>query len=305
MEKIRFPKKKGKRVNYLPLVLMMLPGILYLLVNNYLPMFGIMIAFKKLDYAKGIFASEWVGFENFEFLFRTKDFFIMIRNTLLYNIVFIFGGLVASLAIAVMMTEIGKLKIAKAIQPIICFPNMISIIIVAYLVYGFLGGDGWINNTILHGDGISWYSQPQYWPFILTLVHFWKGAGYGSIIYIATMSGIDVGLYEAAKLDGATKMQQICLITLPIIRPMVVLMLLMSIGRIFSSDFGLFLQVPMDSGALYTTTQTIDTYVYRALMKLNDVSMSSAASVFQSIIGFVLVLISNLIVRKVDPDSSL
>lgn len=305
MEKIRFPKKKGKRVNYLPLVLMMLPGILYLLVNNYLPMFGIMIAFKKLDYAKGIFASEWVGFENFEFLFRTKDFFIMIRNTLLYNIVFIFGGLVASLAIAVMMTEIGKLKIAKAIQPIICFPNMISIIIVAYLVYGFLGGDGWINNTILHGDGISWYSQPQYWPFILTLVHFWKGAGYGSIIYIATMSGIDVGLYEAAKLDGATKMQQIRLITLPIIRPMVVLMLLMSIGRIFSSDFGLFLQVPMDSGALYTTTQTIDTYVYRALMKLNDVSMSSAASVFQSIIGFVLVLLSNLIVRKVDPDSSL
>ena len=286
MEKIRFPKKKGKRVNYLPLVLMMLPGILYLLVNNYLPMFGIMIAFKKLDYAKGIFASEWVGFENFEFLFRTKDFFIMIRNTLLYNIVFIFGGLVASLAIAVMMTEIGKLKIAKAIQPIICFPNMISIIIVAYLVYGFLGGDGWINNTILHGDGISWYSQPQYWPFILTLVHFWKGAGYGSIIYIATMSGIDIGLYEAAKLDGATKMQQIRLITLPIIRPMVVLMLLMSIGRIFSSDFGLFLQVPMDSGALYTTTQTIDTYVYRALMKLNDVSMSSAASVFQSIIGF-------------------
>ena len=259
MEKIRFPKKKGKRVNYLPLVLMMLPGILYLLVNNYLPMFGIMIAFKKLDYAKGIFASEWVGFENFEFLFRTKDFFIMIRNTLLYNIVFIFGGLVASLAIAVMMTEIGKLKIAKAIQPIICFPNMISIIIVAYLVYGFLGGDGWINNTILHGDGISWYSQPQYWPFILTLVHFWKGAGYGSIIYIATMSGIDIGLYEAAKLDGATKMQQIRLITLPIIRPMVVLMLLMSIGRIFSSDFGLFLQVPMDSGALYTTTQTIDT----------------------------------------------
>ncbi len=305
MGKISFPKRKGRRVNYLPLVLMMLPGILYLLVNNYLPMFGIVIAFKKLDYAKGIFASEWVGFENFEFLFRTKDFFIMIRNTLLYNLVFIFGGLAASLAIAVMMTEIGKLRIAKAIQPIICFPNMISIIIVAYLVYGFLGGDGWINNTILHGNGISWYSQPKYWPFILTLVHFWKGAGYGSIIYIATMSGIDIGLYEAAKLDGATKMQQIRLITLPIIRPMVILMLLMSVGRIFSSDFGLFLQVPMDSGALYNTTQTIDTYVYRALMKLNDVSMSSAASVFQSIIGFVLVLVSNLIVRKVDPDSSL
>lgn len=298
-------KKKSKRVNYVPLILMMMPGVIYLIVNNYLPMFGITIAFKNLDYTKGIFKSDWVGLKNFEFLFKTKDFYIIMRNTLCYNLVFIFGGLVASLAIAVMMTEIGNWKIAKVIQPIICFPNMVSIVIVAYLVYGFLGGDGWINNTLMHGNGISWYSKPQYWPYILTLVHFWKGAGYGSIIYIATMSGIDKGLYEAARLDGASKWQQIRLITLPIIRPMIILMLLMSIGRIFSSDFGLFLQVPMDSGALYNSTQTIDTYVYRALMKLNDVSMSSAASVFQSVLGFVLVLLSNLLVRKVDPDSSL
>jgi len=303
MESVKRAKKR--RVNYLPLILMMLPGIAYMIVNNYLPMFGITIAFKNLDYSKGIFGSEWVGLKNFEFLFRSKDFFMIIRNTILYNIVFILGGTFASLAIAVMMTELGKHKIAKVLQPIICFPNMISIVIVAYLVYGFLGGDGWINNTLLKGDGISWYSKPEYWPFILTLVHFWKGAGYGSIIYIATMSGIDVGLYEAAKLDGATKMQQIRLITIPIIRPMIMLMLLLSIGRIFSSDFGLFLQVPMDSGALYNTTQTIDTYVYRALMKLNDVSMSSAASVFQSIMGFILVMLSNLLVRKVDPQSSL
>ena len=303
MESVKRAKKR--RVNYLPLILMMLPGIAYMIVNNYLPMFGITIAFKNLDYSKGIFGSEWVGLKNFEFLFRSKDFFMIIRNTILYNIVFILGGTFASLAIAVMMTELGKHRIAKVLQPIICFPNMISIVIVAYLVYGFLGGDGWINNTLLKGDGISWYSKPEYWPFILTLVHFWKGAGYGSIIYIATMSGIDVGLYEAAKLDGATKMQQIRLITIPIIRPMIMLMLLLSIGRIFSSDFGLFLQVPIDSGALYNTTQTIDTYVYRALMKLNDVSMSSAASVFQSIMGFILVMLSNLLVRKVDPQSSL
>ena len=303
MESVKRAKKR--RVNYLPLILMMLPGIAYMIVNNYLPMFGITIAFKNLDYSKGIFGSEWVGLKNFEFLFRSKDFFMIIRNTILYNIVFILGGTFASLAIAVMMTELGKHRIAKVLQPIICFPNMISIVIVAYLVYGFLGGDGWINNTLLKGDGISWYSKPEYWPFILTLVHFWKGAGYGSIIYIATMSGIDVGLYEAAKLAGATNMQQIRLITSPIIRPMIMLMLLLSIGRIFSSDFGLFLQVPMDSGALYNTTQTIDTYVYRALMKLNDVSMSSAASVFQSIMGFILVMLSNLLVRKVDPQSSL
>ena len=167
--------------------------------------------------------------KNFEFLFKTKDFYIIMRNTLCYNLVFIFGGLAASLTIAVMMTEIGNWKIAKVIQPVICFPNMVSIVIVAYLVYGFLGGDGWINNTLLHGNGISWYSKPQYWPYILTFVHFWKGAGYGSIIYIATMSGIDKGLYEAARLDGASKWQQIRLITLPIIRPMIILMLLMSI----------------------------------------------------------------------------
>ena len=167
--------------------------------------------------------------KNFEFLFKTKDFYIIMRNTLCYNLVFIFGGLAASLAIADMMTEIGNRKIAKVIQPVICFPNMVSIVIVAYLVYGFLGGDGWINNTLLHRNGISWYSKPQYWPYILTFVHFWKGAGYGSIIYIATMSGIDKGLYEAARLDGASKWQQIRLITLPIIRPMIILMLLMSI----------------------------------------------------------------------------
>ena len=204
-----------------------------------------------------------------------------------------------------MMTEIGKLKIAKFIQPAICFPNMVSIIIVAYLVFAFLGSNGFVNNSILGGDGINWYKEAKYWPFILTIVNFWKTAGYGSIIYIASISGIDKSLYEAAKIDGAGKMKQIFGITLPIIRPMIILMLLLSVGRIFNSDFGLFLQVPMNSGMLYSTTQTIDTYVYRALMELNDVSMSSAASVFQAVIGFVLVLIANGVVRRVDRESAL
>ena len=157
----------------------------------------------------------------------------------------------------------------------------------------------------MHGNEIGWYRESKYWPFILTIVQFWRTAGYSSIIYIASISGIDKSLYEAAKLDGATKMQQIFRITLPIIRPMIILMLLMSIGRIFNSDFGLFLQVPMNSGTLYETTQTIDTYVYRALMERNDVSMSSAASVFQAVLGFALVMTSNLIVRKIDKDSAL
>ena len=305
MTKISVRKRRSRRVNYIPLYLMMLPGILYLLINNYLPMFGIVIAFKNFSYKKGIWGSDWCGLKNFEFLFRTKDAFIMIRNTLLYNLLFILLGLVIALCIAIMMTEIGRWKIAKVIQPIICFPNMISIIIVSYLVYAFLGSNGFINHTVLNGNGIGWYSEAKYWPFILPIVYFWKSAGYSSIIYIASMSGIDPTLYEAAKLDGATKMQQIFKITLPIIRPMIMLMLLLNVGRIFSSDFGLFLQVPMNSGMLYNTTQTIDTYVYRALMELNDIGMSSAASVFQSIVGFVLVIASNLCVRRMDPESAL
>ena len=303
-EKARI-KGNSKRQNHAPLYLMLLPGLAYLIVNNYLPMYGLTIAFRKLDYQKGILRSPIVGFQNFEFLFKTKDAWIMIRNTVGYNIVFILLGIVVAVTIAIFMTEIGKMKVAKVIQPIICFPNMISIIVISYLVYAFLGTNGFINNTILGGQGISWYRESKYWPVILTIVHFWQVAGYSSIIYIATMSGIDAELYEAAKLDGANKMQQIFHITLPLIRPTVILMLLMSVGRIFNSDFGLFLQVPMNSGMLYPTTQTIDTYSYRALMELNDVGKSSATGVFQSVLGFALVVISNLIVRKVDSDSAL
>lgn len=298
--------RKSKRISYLPLILMMLPGLIYLLINNYLPMYGLTIAFRRLDYSKGILKSPFVGFENFEFLFKTKDAWIMIRNTVAYNVVFILLGIVVAVAIALMMTEIGKMRIAKVIQPIICFPNMVSIVVISYLVYAFFGSNGFVNNSILGpGNSIAWYKEAKYWPTILTIVHFWQVAGYSSIIYIATISGIDTGLYEAARLDGASRWQQICKITLPLIKPTIILMLLMSVGRIFNSDFGLFLQVPMNSGMLYDTTQTIDTYSYRALMQLNDVSKSSATGVFQSVIGFVLVLISNLIVRHVDKDSAL
>lgn len=296
---------KSKRMSYIPLFLMLLPGLAYLIINNYLPMYGLTIAFRRLDYSKGILNSPIVGFENFEFLFKTKDAWIMIRNTVAYNVVFIFLGIVVAVSIALMMTEIGKMRIAKVIQPIICFPNMVSMVVISYLVYAFLGSNGCINNTVLSGESISWYKEAKYWPVILTIVHFWQVAGYSSIIYIATMSGIDSGLYEAARLDGASKWQQITQITLPLIRPTIILMLLMSVGRIFNSDFGLFLQVPMNSGMLYETTQTIDTYSYRALMQLNDVSKSSATGVFQSVIGFVLVMVSNLIVRHVDKDSAL
>ena len=303
-------KKKSRRRaeirKTIPLFLMMLPGLVYLFCNNYLPMFGILIAFKKVNFSIGILQSPWVGFQNFEFLFKTKAAWTMIRNTVCYNVVFISLGLVISVAIAILMAEISSRKIAKVIQPIICFPSMVSAVILSFLVYGFLSNTyGFINTTILKDNPINWYASAQYWPFILTIVHFWQSSGQSSIIYMASIGGIDKGLYESARLDGANKMQQIWNITLPMLRPMIILMTLMSIGRIFNSDFGLFYQVPLGQGLLTSTTQTIDTYVYRALLELNNVGMSSAASVFQAIIGFLLVVISNAIVRKVDNENAL
>ena len=299
-------KRQEERKRNIPLYLMMLPGLLYLIANNYLPMFGILIAFKKVNFTVGLFKSPWCGFDNFEYLFKTKDAFLMIRNTVCYNLVWIALGLVISVFIAICMAEISSRKIAKVIQPVICFPSMVSAVILSFIVYAFLSTSyGYLNATIFKDSPVNWYATAKYWPLILTIVHFWQSAGQSSIIYMASIGGIDKSLYESARLDGATKWQQICHITLPMLKPMIILMLLMSIGRIFNSDFGLFYQVPLGNGLLASTTQTIDTYVYRALLELNNISMSSAASVFQAIIGFVLVLVSNLLVRVVEPDNAL
>lgn len=303
-------KKKASRkagfLNTLPLYLMMLPGLVYLVCNNYLPMFGILIAFKKVNFSMGIFESPWCGFQNFEYLFKTKDAVIMIRNTLAYNAAWILMGMVIAVFIAICMAEISSRPIAKIIQPVICFPSMVSAVILSFIVYAFLSTSyGYVNTAILRGQKINWYATAKYWPFILTIVHFWQSSGQSSIIYMASIGGIDKGLYESARIDGAGKLKQIWYITLPMLKPMMILMLLMSIGRIFNSDFGMFYQVPLGSGLLYSTTQTIDTYVYRALIELNDVGMSSAASVFQAVIGFALVIASNAFVRAIDPDDAL
>jgi len=290
----------------LPFFGLMAPALIYIFINNYLPMFGVFIAFKNINYSKGIFGSDWIGFKNFEFLFKTKDAYIMLRNTLGYNLLFIVLGIVLSVSLAILMNEIGKTLLAKIAQPIIIFPNMISMVIVAYIGFAFLNSQtGFINKSILPGSPISWYSKAQYWPYILTVVHIWKVTGYGSIIYMASIGGIDKELFEAARVDGASRWRQILHITLPLLKPTVIIMVLMSISKIFNSDFGLFYQVPMNSGVLYKTTQTIDTYVYRALMEQSDIGMSSAASLFQSVVGFVLVIVANQIVAKVDADNRL
>lgn len=300
-------KRRAFRKN-LPLFLIAVPGLVYLLINNYIPMFGIYLAFKKITYPN-IFTGKWCGFDNFKFLFQTNDAWIMIRNTVIYNLVFIVLGTVFAVFIAILMSEVTKYFCSKVFQAGIILPNLVSMVIVAYLVYAFLNPDtGLVNNSILKAAGkssVNWYTASGYWPFIIVFVQIWKSAGYSSIVYIASIAGIDKGLYEAARLDGAGKMRQIFSVTLPQLRPTIIMMVLMSLGRLFSSDFGLFYQVPMNSGPLFSVTQTIDTYVYRGLMTYGNPGMSSAAGLFQSIIGFILVITANAIVRKIDSDNAL
>lgn len=294
---------------FLPLYLMMIPGAIYLIINNYIPMGGLIIAFKNYNYRLGIFGSKWAGLSNFEFLFKTKDAFIITRNTLLYNTAFIIIGTMFAIIVAILLNEIHSKAAKKFYQTVILVPFLISIVVVSYLVYAFLSTDsGFINNSILKALGIepiSWYTTEKYWPAILIIVNIWKSFGYSCIIYYATLVGIDKGYYEAAVIDGANRWQQVIHITLPSLKPTIITLTLMAIGKIFYSDFGLFYQVPMNSGPLIDVTNTIDTYVYRGLMSLNNIGMSSAAGFYQSLMGFVLVITANAIVRKLNPENAL
>ena len=301
---------KGKQFKkFLPLYLMLLPGCAYLFINNYIPMGGIIIAFKKMDFSKGILRSPWNGLENFRFLFQTKDAFIITRNTILYNLAFIIVNMVVGILFAILISEIQSKLAKKVYQSVILVPFLMSMVILSYIVYAlFSSENGMINNSILPLLGMepkSWYNEPRYWPAILIITNCWKGVGYGCLIYLSTIVGIDKAYYEAAKLDGATRWQQIKYITLPGLKTTVITLTLLSVGRIFYSDFGLFYQVPMNSGTILNTTNVIDTYVYRALLQLGNVGMASAAGVYQSLVGFVIVLMSNLLVKKIDPDSAL
>ncbi len=301
--------RKNRLAKTGPLLMIAAPGILYLLINNYLPMFGVFLAFKDFNYFKGIFGSDWSGFDNFRFLFKTRDAWIMTRNTILYNAAFIIIGTIIAIFIAILLFELGQRRRVRLFQSALMLPNLFSWVVVGFVVYAFLNADtGYINNTVFPWLGIqpfSWYSTPGPWPAILILVYLWKYMGVTSIVYIASIAGIDKGVYEAAQIDGATKIQQILKITVPLLRPTVIIMVLMAIGRIFYSDFGLFYQVPQNSGRLFGVTQTIDTYVYRGLMELNDVGMSAAAALYQSVVGLLLVLGANALVRKLDSDNAL
>jgi ABC-type polysaccharide transport system, permease component len=294
---------------YRSLFLMMVPGLAYLLVNNYAPMLGLAIAFKDIDFAKGFFGSPWVGFKNFVYLFATSDAMAITRNTILYNIAFIAINTIVALFTAILLNEVRSKSALKAYQSAILIPNLISMVIVSYLVLAFLSSDcGFMNKTVqplLGKESVSWYNEPKYWPPILVFINAWKNVGFLTVIFYAGIIGIDAEMYEAARMDGASKTRQIMHITIPQIVPLVIMMVLLFVGKIFYADFGLFYQVPLDSGSLYDATNVIDTYVYRALMQIGDIGMSSAAGFYQSLVGFVTVLASNLVVRKISPENAL
>ncbi|MDR1531311.1 MAG: ABC transporter permease subunit [Clostridiales bacterium] len=302
-------KKAVKWKRFMPFYIMALPGVVYLFCNNYLPMAGIVIAFKHLDFRKGIFGSEWAGLDNFKFLFASKNAFEITRNTLLYNGLFLVLGTVLAITLAVLMNEVQGKAASRLYQCLILLPFLISWVIASYLVNAFIAADtGLINNGILKPLGqkpVSWYNSKQYWPAILTICNTWKSIGYGMIIYLSSIISISQDYYEAAIIDGASKFKQIRLITLPLIKPTVITMTILTVGRIFYSDFGLFYQVPKNSGTLYSVTRTIDVYVYNALMNNSDYGMSSAASIYQSLVGFVLIISTNALLRKLSKDNAL
>ncbi|EUJ23243.1 sugar ABC transporter permease [Listeria grandensis] len=292
---------------------MVLPGVAWFLIFAYLPMFGTVIAFKdyRVDgsgFISSLMSSDWVGLENFKFLFRTDDAFIITRNTVLYNLVFIVVGLLLGVALAIVFNSLVNKRMAKVYQTGMLFPYFLSWVVVSYFLYSFLSEDSGLLNSLIvsfGGDPISWYSDPHYWPFILIFMNIWKGMGYGSIVYLAAIAGIDRNYYEAAMIDGAGKWQQIRHVTIPALTPLIIILTILNVGKIFNSDFGLFYQLPRNSGPLFPVTDVIDTYVYRGLTSLGDISMSAAAGLYQSIVGFILVMLTNYIVKKIDPEYAL
>ena len=288
-----------------------IPGTIWFLIFAYLPMVGVVIAFKNWKiqggFIESLFNSEWVGLANFKFLFQSSDAWLITKNTVLYNIVFIILGIVLPVTLAILLNELLNKKLAKFYQSSMFLPYFLSWVVVSYCLYAFLSPEkGYVNGILqsMGGKGISWYTEPKYWPFIIIFMSQWKAVGYGTVVYLASICGIDKSYYEAAMIDGASKFQQIKYITVPLLKPVMIIMFITSIGGMFRGDLGLFYQLPKDSGALYPVTNVIDTYVYRGLMNLGDIGMSSAASLYQSFVGLILIVTSNAIVRKVDEENA-
>jgi len=291
------------------LYLLVLPGIVYFVIFKYLPMIGVIIAFQDYSFVKGFFGSKFVGLKNFEFFFTSLDCWQVTFNTIYLNILFIFTGLIFSVLIALVLSEISGKIFKKVTQSIVILPHFISWPLVSMFTFAlFTYNVGVINQQILKPlniDPVNFYQTPGIWPIILVCMKIWKGAGFGSIVYLAAIAGIDQEIYEAAKIDGASRIQCIMKITLPQLRSTAVLLTILSIGGIFHGDLGMIYALVGDNSFLYPTTDVIDTYVYRQLRQMSNVSMSAAVGLYQSLVGFILVNLSNLLAKKVEPDSAI
>lgn len=302
-KKNNFNKNRTKQ-----LTILALPAIICLIIFNYLPVFGLILAFKDYRFDKGIFGSDWVGFKNFDFFFKSQDAWRITRNTLVLNFIFIITVIGGSVILAIFLSEVTKKATLKIYQTAMFFPYFLSWPVVAYVVYAFLNYDLGIFNTFLGWFGkepVMWYFEAKKWPGILTLVNFWKSVGYNTLIFYAGLMAIDPALYEAASIDGANILKKITKITIPMLKPLIIMMTLLRLGKIFYADFGLFYMVTRNTGVLYSTTDVIDTYVYRALSVIGDTGMATAAGFYQAIVGFIVVLTFNGIVRKYSKDSAL
>ncbi|MGQ9631004.1 MAG: ABC transporter permease [bacterium] len=292
----------------LELSLMALPALVLIFIFSYLPMFGIIIAFKTFKVNLGFLKSPWVGLKNFDFFFASQDAWRITRNTIGYNAAFIVLGLIISVAFALMLHEITRRAYIKFYQTVFFFPYFLSWVVAGYMLFAFLNMQYGILNGLLKALGlepVQWYIEPEYWPPILIFMYLWKTVGYFSVIYYAGLMGIDRELYEAAAVDGASRWQMIARISIPLLSPLMIILVILEIGRIFYADFGLFYHLPRDIGMLYPTTDVIDTYVYRALKITGEIGMASAVNFYQAIVGFLLVVTSNYIVRKISSEHAL
>ena len=302
-------KRRMSKVTFyenIQMLLMTLPGLILLIVFCYIPMPGIIIAFKKFNPNKGIWGSEWVGMQNFEFFFASQDAARTIRNTVLYSVVFLIVDLIAQVGLALMLYYLKSRKAAKFYNTVVIIPRFMSMIIVAFIVYAILSPTYGLMNqiiTLLRGQAINWYSEAEYWPVILTVTHVWQSVGMGSVLYYSSLMGMDESLLEAAKIDGANLRQQIWHVILPHLVPIMTVLTIMAIGGLFSGSLDLFYHVPKNQGLLYPATDIINTYVYRALLS-GDMARSTAVNLFQSLIGLILIVSSNAVVKKISPENS-
>ncbi len=287
---------------------MALPAIILVLVLMYLPMSGLVLAFKNYRYNLGVFGSEWNGLENFRFLFASGTGWRITRNTFLYNLLNLVTSQAIAVIVAIFISEINQRIFKKVTQSIILLPYFISWVVVGVFVFNIFNYETGFLNTIIKafgGEPVNVYSMPGVWPFIICLFNAWKWTGYNSVIYIAAIMGVDAEIHEAASIDGATMFQRIRHITLPTIRPTIITMVLLQVGRILRGDFEMFYQIVGNNGQLYDMTDVIDTYVFRSLLENSNIGMNAAATFYQSVLCFVIIVTVNAIVKKIDADYAL